>query len=116
MKNAVLAMAFLFVSVAANAAQVKGATYNAYEDTIEVDVVYSGGCYEHAFTLDLGGCAESYPAQIHAKLVDHNAEDPCDAIISRKVAIAASVLDQCRPAYVTIEGDGKSQAAAFVHQ
>jgi len=116
MKNAIFAVALLFVSVTANAAQVKSATYNAYEDLIELEVQYSGGCHEHQFTLELGGCAESYPAQIHAKLIDQSEVDACDAIMFRKVTFPASVLDQCRPAYVTIEGDGKTQATAFVHQ
>ena len=111
MKHLLLALAFL--TTASHAVEVKRAAYDAKADTIEIDVVYSGGCEEHEFTLDLGPCMETYPMQLRAKLVDHNTTDFCDAIIGRTISLPASSVEGCRPAHVTIRGD-RGEATVYV--
>lgn len=106
-------LALVFVSVGANAASVKSAAYDAKSDTVILDVVYSGGCEEHDFSLEFGPCMETYPGQIRAKLLDPT-QDACDAIIHKRISLPLDGMSYCRPGYLTIKGDGASSATVLV--
>lgn len=68
-------------------ATVKLAKLDSSKKNILIDVVYSGGCGKHDFTLKLEGCAESFPVQCSAQLIEKT-DDFCEALISSTVVIS----------------------------
>jgi len=53
-------------------------------DTLELNVSYSGGCYDHSFNLFMSPPVfmESNPVQANLYLRHRGFDDPCDAIVS----------------------------------
>jgi hypothetical protein len=95
--------------------EVKGARYNAATDSIDVDVAYGGGCEEHKFKLQMGGCLESMPVQCTAYVVDVSAKpDFCEAYIHQTVSFKLSDYglkdDYFYRASIQINGAGNTGA------
>lgn len=61
-----------------------------------LDVNYSGGCLEHEFELHMSPAAfsESYPVQANLYLRHVDPNDPCDAIVGRRLAFDLRALAQ----------------------
>lgn len=56
-------------------------------DSLVVDVSYSGGCADHVVRLVASNYwLESIPVQLYAILAHDDPDDPCDAIVSETVA------------------------------
>lgn len=72
-------------SISVFAVEVQEARFNAETNSIEVDVVYGGGCKEHTFTLKPGICLESFPVQCQVTIIDQTKGDFCEAFISQTV-------------------------------
>jgi hypothetical protein len=91
------------------AVEVKSAKLDASKENILVDVAYGGGCEEHSFSLKVGACLESFPAQCRATLVDSNSTDRCEAYIHETVVISlkeSGLTDSYyKRASLTIAGD-----------
>lgn len=119
MKNIIyMAVAFL-AATQVSAAEVLDAKIDAAGENIEVTVSYGGGCFEHQFKLQMGGCLESYPVQCAAKVVDVTKEvDICEAIIMKKVTfnLKAHGLDKSYYANgsLTLSGDGGTSASVII--
>jgi hypothetical protein len=58
------------------------------EDTISLNVTYSGGCKEHCFSLYMSPAAflESYPVQANLYLRHNSNGDDCEAFIYKTVS------------------------------
>lgn len=79
------AFAFLAMANVASAVSINGAAVDAKAGLLLVDVTYGGGCKEHSFKLDVGPCAESFPVQCTARVIDLTQGDFCEALISETV-------------------------------
>lgn len=56
-------------------------------DSLVIDVTYSGGCADHVVRLIASNYwLESLPVQLYAVLAHDDGDDPCDAIVSSTVA------------------------------
>jgi hypothetical protein len=114
-----LAIALTAFSASAQAErmpEVQGARYNAATQSIDVDVAYGGGCEEHKFKLQMGGCLESMPVQCSAKVIDVSAKpDFCEAYIHQTISFKLTDYgltdDYFEGASVRIEGANNSRAA-----
>lgn len=113
---AILSTATIFAT--ANAAEVKTAHYNSESDSIDLSIYYGGGCKKHVFTLEVGGCLESTPAQCSVKLVDSGADDGCEAGIQSHISIPMSSITRSANEYTGavffIRGDEGSMAMTRV--
>ena len=110
MKTLILVLLSINFLSAANAASVRSCAYSSTTHAIELDVVYTGGCKEHDFQLKIvDACLESFPVQCVANVVDYTLDDPCKAIISKKISVSlkdAGLLDDTfNGAHLTIKGD-----------
>lgn len=79
----------LFLTVAVSqsyAATIRSARLDESQKNILIKVTYGGGCGKHSFSLDLKGCAESFPVQCQAELV-HTSDDMCESNLSQVVVI-----------------------------
>jgi hypothetical protein len=85
--KALVIMSLLVSSGLAHAAEIKGGRYNPSTKSIELDVGYGGGCGEHNFSLEVGGCLESFPVSCTVELV-HSSDDPCEAYLMETVSIS----------------------------
>lgn len=66
-----------------------------YKDTLEIDIIYSGGCGEHDFYLiSKENFMESDPVQIHCVLSHKDNNDPCDSIVSDRLLIDLTPLKE----------------------
>lgn len=72
--------ALLAISFNSFSAEILSGKLDASKKNIVLEVKTSGGCGEHKFDLEVGGCLESYPVQCSAKLL-HTSTDFCEAII-----------------------------------
>ncbi len=106
MKKLLVCLFTLFSIVSSQAAEVRGARIDG--DKLLVDVSYGGGCGEHLFDLEIGGCDEKMPVQCQAELV-HVTDDVCEKSISRTVefSLTEKGLDDSyfRNGRLTISGD-----------
>ena len=119
-----IAFALAFSSLSSFAATVHSAKLDAARKNILVDVSYGGGCKKHTFSLDLKGCAETYPVKCQANLVHKTIGglDMCEAIIGETVTInlAKYRLDEAyyTRGSLTIKGDldmnGKPSSATVI--
>lgn len=77
-----ITLMLLSLSISANAAEVISAKLDASKKNLLVDVRYGGGCKKHEFSLKVGACMESYPAQCSADLVEtiEGGFDACESI------------------------------------
>lgn len=63
------------------------------DDTLEIDVGYSGGCEEHSFAIcGPRGFHESYPPQADLVLWHDNGGDRCEAAITDTLSFALAPL------------------------
>lgn len=93
MKMMTLTLGLALFSTPTFAAQVTAAKLDASQKNIIVSVVYGGGCHEHKFKLNVGGCAESFPVQCSASIEDVTAEaDPCEALVGKDVTFNIAEL------------------------
>lgn len=109
----IILSAALLVSFSTNAAEIRGGRFIEAKNVIELDVIYSGGCKQHSFSLDIGSCMESNPVQCaEVQLVDHTVGDYCEALIRKTIEISLSSagLDDSyyNGASLTINGDRNS--------
>jgi hypothetical protein len=106
-KIIILALATL-AEVNAFGATVISARLDAERKYILVDVTYSGGCRDHHFSLKVGHCLRTQPAQCKAELID-SANDPCKAFISNTVVIPLAEYGLTDPFFkdgsIVITGD-----------
>lgn len=90
----------LLLSVPAFAAQVNSAKFDRSRDKILVSVTYGGGCEKHEFSLEIGGCRESFPVQCDAQLIEKtDRPDLCEAIITETVEFDLRDYDLDDPYY-----------------
>ena len=84
-----IALVLALSSFSAFAATVNSAKLDANKENIVVNVTYGGGCETHTFTLNVGGCFETYPVRCSAELVETitNGMDICEALINKDVVI-----------------------------
>ncbi len=97
-----------------SAAVVKKATLNLRAKSIEVDLVYSGGCKEHKFELQMEGCLESMSVQCTANILDTTTDDYCEALVGKRVSFSLEEYnlnnEYFRGASIRIQGENKSFA------
>jgi hypothetical protein len=97
-----------------SAAVIKKAALNLRAKSIEVDLVYGGGCKEHKFELQMEGCLESMPVQCTVNVVDTTTDDYCEALIGKRVSFSLEEYnltdDYFRGASIRIQGENKSFA------
>lgn len=95
MKYFVLSLSLLF-SATTEAATITNAFVQ--DEAIVLDIAYSGGCEEHRFELRLGdSCAESFPVQCWAELVDSGSRDACEMWIEERVSFSLESLGLMDP-------------------
>jgi len=87
MKKMFLVSVLSLMAAQSFGATVKSAKLDASKKNILIDVTYGGGCGKHEFSLEVGGCLESYPVQCGAQLV-HKTDDICEAMISETIIIS----------------------------
>lgn len=100
-------------SLQASAAQIldSSSTYNKATDTIQLEVVYQGGCKDHDFEVRVEMCNRSIPASCEARLVDHTEDDACRGIVQKTIFIPAEdVVGSYEIDRMLIKGDGESSA------
>lgn len=112
-KHLVLVLGLIgLVNANAFAAYVKSAKLDAQKKNILVDVSYGGGCGDHEFSLQVGECLETFPAQCSAKLIEKT-NDNCEALISATVTISLEQYGLTDSYYqrasLTIMGDKNEQ-------
>jgi len=94
---------------------VESAKLNAKEGVLEVDVSFGGGCLEHTFELQVGGCLESFPVQCTLKVVDTTEGfDACEAFLFKTLKFSLKEYGLTDSYYsgasLTIKGAGKTSA------
>lgn len=119
-----IALALAMSSLSSFAATVHSAKLDATKENILVDVSYGGGCKKHTFSLNMKGCAESFPVKCQAQLVRKTVGgfDMCEAIIGEtvKINLAKYRLDESyySRGSLTITGDmnsnGKPSSATVI--
>lgn len=105
------AMLFLLLSSSAFALQVTSALYNQKLDQLDIEVQYTGGCFEHRFEMRLLNCALSRTENIgvvnvcDAHIVDvTETEDRCKAEIKRHLTVSlVSLSGDVRPIVIGFE-------------
>ena len=112
MKTALTIAMFAALTITANvasAAHLKDARLNLENQTIELDVVYNGGCVEHNFELEVRSCNRTLPMSCVARIVDSAQSDSCRAVISETVEVSAvELLEKMALSEVVILGAGDS--------
>ena len=112
MKNILLGLVFL-ISLPASAALIQGGSVDLEKGVILLEVSYSGGCKDHEFSLQIGGCLESMPAQCSAKLIHKRNGDFCEMYINRTIEISLEDAELNDPYYsgasLGITGDADSR-------
>ena len=83
-----MSAAIFFFSHLVLAAQVHDARINEENQTIELDISYSGGCVEHKFELKVRNCGRTSPMSCVAELIDKSF-DSCRQIIETTIEIPA---------------------------
>ena len=91
--------------------KVLGVVYDQANENLEVQIQYSGGCFEHNFEMRFVGCAVLKTKNISSlqvcdgEMVDVTGkEDRCQAIITKKFNIFLGNLNpKLRPAVIGFE-------------
>lgn len=98
-----LALYFVcFFSTSVFAAQILSAQYNQAQDSLRLELAYSGGEKQHQFSLLWDECQVAGDHnQIAARLIDAGGDDTGDQEIFETIEISLSDLN-CRPAWLTI--------------
>lgn|SRR3989338_3721499 len=92
---------------------VTSALYDPETDNLEVQVQYSGGCFEHKFEMRLINCAFLQTKNItvvhvcDAEIADVTGkEDRCQAVVKKQLTISLGTLgSEIRPALIGFESD-----------
>ena len=77
-------LALIFTAAQTQAAKVESAQLVGTK--LVLDVSHGGGCGEHLYDIELGGCFETFPVQCSAELI-HVTDDICEALLYRTVEI-----------------------------
>lgn len=56
-------------------------------NSIQLDVVYPGGCKEHTFSIKKTICTRTTPMSCSYELVDHVQDDQCRAFIEKTIEL-----------------------------
>ncbi len=116
LKFAILLATSLSAS-AAFSAEISSGRYNAETQSIELDVVYGGGCGKHDFDLEVDGCRESFPVSCDAKLIE-TSQDFCEALISTTIQLPLQKEGLNDGYYsngsITITGDNNSEVTIIL--
>ena len=91
--------------------KVLGVVYDQVNDNLEVQIQYSGGCFEHDFEMRFMGCAMLKTKNISSikvcdgQMVDVTGkEDGCQAVITKKLNIFLGNLNsKARPTVIGFE-------------
>jgi hypothetical protein len=93
-----------------HAAAIENGQFNPAKETIELDVVYGGGCAKHDFFLAIQGCHPRTPLECDLLLLDRTNGDSCEAIIYKHISLPLKDNGLDMPKYInaqlTIHGDG----------
>ncbi len=93
----------------AQAAQVEDARINFNDQTIEIDVAYSGGCEQHEFDVQIRSCTRSTPMTCVVEVIDTTKTDLCRQIVQETVVVpAADYLAKAPLADIVIVGANNS--------
>ena len=87
MKVLILSALVTLFSVQSFGAVIRSAKLDASKKNILIDVTYGGGCGKHDFTLEVHGCAETFPVQCQADLVEKT-NDMCEALVGTTVVLS----------------------------
>ena len=105
----------LLPAMAAQAADLLGATYDPNSDTLLIDVAYRGTHPEHDFFVQWAPCTEGDPARTVGRVIDVHGRD--HARESFRVRERVSLADiPCRPALVTLRLGRVANDQVFVPQ
>lgn len=114
--------AFILVSLLVSSysfgAVINSAKLDDSQENILVEVSYGGGCKEHNFELQITACAETFPVQCTADLVETVVDGPdfCEAFITKIVELNLrdNNLDDIyfSGGSLTIKGDKKANGRA----
>ncbi len=109
--KSLIALTLTLISLNVSAAQVLDGKYNLSTDTIELNVVYQGGCKEHVFEVRVEMCNRVVPASCEARLIDHTEGDVCRGIVQKTISIPAeNVVGSYDIDKMLIKGDNESSA------
>jgi hypothetical protein len=86
MKGLILTSLVTLFAAQAHSAMIRSAKLDSSKRNLVIDVTYGGGCGKHDFTLQVGGCLESYPVRCTAELIEKT-NDMCEALVSTTVVI-----------------------------
>lgn len=99
----------LSFSTLAHAAVVEDARLNIDNQTIEIDVTYSGGCETHDFEVKIRNCTRANPMTCIAEVVDHTSVDKCRQIVQETIEVPAlEFLGKASLADIVIVGEDDS--------
>lgn len=102
MKAFALVFASFFISIFAHATRITSAYYNPVSQTLNMEVVYSGGLKEHNFHLVWDDCKViKGQKQIAARLIDSGWDDTGTEEIFSSMSFDLSNLD-CKPSLLTV--------------
>ena len=80
-----IALSFLVAQNAFGLDIVSG-QYDVDREVLQLEVEYTGGCYEHDFSLEISEfCLQGWPVVCDAVLVDHTEEDSCKMLVRETV-------------------------------
>ncbi|MCX7977543.1 MAG: hypothetical protein N2578_00920 [Bdellovibrionaceae bacterium] len=95
-------LALLVSAFQAHAHRLVDARWDRTTQTLSLDLIYTGGCEEHNFSLLFGECQRGAEGlEIAARLVDTGWRDICEKLIRQTVRIDLSQMT-CRPAALTV--------------
>jgi hypothetical protein len=101
----------LLLSGSVFALQVTGVQYNHKLDQLDIEVQYTGGCFEHRFAMRLLNCSISKTESIgvvnvcDAHIIDiTEQEDLCQSEIKRRLTVSlVGLSDDARPVVIGFE-------------
>ena len=107
--NTIIAAFVILFSNLASAAVVEDARINVDNQTIEIDVTYSGGCEQHQFEVKVRNCTRADQMTCIAELVDTTSTDQCRQIVQETIEVPSfDVLGKMAIADLVIVGDNDS--------
>ncbi|MGZ3696177.1 MAG: hypothetical protein ACXWQO_19280 [Bdellovibrionota bacterium] len=83
-----LALTASFPAFASTNVSVRDMRLSQDQKSLEVDVVYGGGCKEHSFVMEITSCQKSIPAHCAVEVWSHGEADPCEAMIGKTVSFS----------------------------
>lgn len=110
-------LVLIALSSPALATEVRSAKLDTNGENIIVNLTYHGGCAQHKFELNIEPCAESFPAQCKATVVDVSKQiDRCEAIVPATVVFNIAKHGLNKPYYsgASLSISGATSAAATI--